>query len=100
MSDTNTKAVLVGVNTLALQLVAGMKDGVVGDAVEFWTRFQTDATFQATLQTAFNDLKAAQAELPTLTAMDYLDLAQTELAFIPQFVAAATAAPAPATETK
>jgi hypothetical protein len=92
---TDVNNVLIGLNEVALQLVKGMKDGVLGDFEAFWSAYQSNPDFQARLQTAYQSLAACPAELSGLGVGDFVTLAATEVGYIPQFIAA-LAQPAPA----
>lgn len=84
-----TKEVLVAVDEVALELVKGFRDGVqFTDFVTFWEDYKNNADFQAKLKAAWDNHQAIPAEIGDLDISEFADLAMTEVAYVPKFIAA------------
>lgn len=89
MSDKESKELLVGVNELALVLIGALKDGVqVGDFAALFMKYQSDAILKQKLDAAISGLSGLKAEFASFGLMDGLDLAQTQISYIPKILEA------------
>lgn len=93
---TDVNNVLVGLNEVALELLKGMKLGLIGDFEQFWNDYQTNTDLKAKLAAAFASVSACPAELGQMGVLDVVELVSTEVSYVPRLIAALSPAPAPA----
>jgi hypothetical protein len=84
----SVRSVMVAVDEVALQIVANLKLGAVGEFTAFWDKLQNDADFKAKMNTAWNVYKNIPAEIKDIDLGEGLDLINTEINYVPKFITA------------
>ena len=83
-----SKEALVGLNELALCSLDLFKDGLDwSDLGALWSKFQNDPNFSAKLKAAYDGFSAIPEELSDLSLAEMVELAKSQLEYLPKFVA-------------
>lgn len=86
-----TKELLVGVNELALILVARLKDGFQAseDIAAIIAKLQADEDFKAKMKAAYDGVAAIPDEVKDLDLAEGIELALAQAAYVPKILEAA-----------
>lgn len=89
MSDKESKELLVGANKLSIAIIKLVKKhaGVMDVA----SALLADADLRVAVVAAVEGVSLVPAEVHAMTGADYLDLAQAQIALIPEIVSALSA---------
>lgn len=84
-----TKDVLVAANELALVIVSEVRDGVQADDVQkVIEKVMTSPAVTGAFQKAVQNVMAVPLELADISFFEGIELAQTQLAYVPKFIEA------------
>jgi hypothetical protein len=84
-----TTEALVGVNEVALALVAQFKDGVqLADFTAFYAKLVSDETFKAKVMAAYDGYAKIPEEVKDLDLAEGASLVVVQVGYVPKFVAA------------
>lgn len=83
-----TKEALVAVNEIALLIAKRFKDGVgLDDATAIWDKLTKDGEFKTIVQAGYDKYALIPDELTDVDAGEGIELASTQLDFVPRFIA-------------
>lgn len=84
-----TKELLTGLNTLAIELINVLKDGVsASDAVTLLAHISSSDSLKKALEDAYQGISAVPTEIKDINLAEALELAALQIEFIPQVVTA------------